>query len=357
MRNTILFKAALLFFIFLQHQPGSAQSRTNCDTIYLTSGERIPATVYNYQKDTVFYYTCVPGPISEKWAIAKSIEKVRQTNGSFISCTVTPADSSYFSLIRLFDKTTYRGIIIASTNDDITFVNMEREIMQLKRSRIVSITKVKKGELPGRIQERDALSTHYLLGSNNLRLRQGEHYYQNGLIMYNFARFGLTDNFSAGAGVIPLIILGENSFVIWASPKFQFPIKNTKLSLGGGGSFFTLRGEGDTENAGFMYGSGTIGSKRSNITFSMGPGYFNGDFSAKPLFSIAAMQYVGPKVSLLVEAYSSTASDDRSSIIMGGMRLHLKKITTDIGLLCLTDNDGLFFALPWLSCTFPFGKK
>ena len=104
--------------------------------------------------------------------------------------------------------------------------------------------------IPARIKTKEkkamdrAVGSHYLMGANNRELRQGEVYYQNGVLLFNQVRYGFTDYFSLTGGLFPLLLLEERPVLFWVSPKFSFPIIKDRLYAGGGGLLSRITGDG-----------------------------------------------------------------------------------------------------------------
>lgn len=104
-------------------------------------------------------------------------------------------------------------------------------------------------------------ATRYLFGPNGYGLRKGEGYYSNTWIFFNQLSYGFTDNFTVGAGVIPLFCLPAPRRRSGSPPKFSIPVKKDVVNLGVGGLFATVLGGEDVGTFGIAYGQLTLGSR------------------------------------------------------------------------------------------------
>ena len=218
------------------------------------------------------------------------------------------------------------GTIISETNDEITVETTTMGTVNIKRSDIKSIQKldasrIKKGEywFP------NSNSTRYLFGPTGRNLEKGEGYFQNILIFFNSANYGITDWFSIGAGFESLSTFSGNPIIL-ITPKIGFNITE-KLSAGGG--FFYLNAVGfDVDvSGGIAYGVVTYGSKDSNASLGTGWGFFRGDFGSEPVISLAGMHRVSRRLSLISENWFFPGAD--SYFLTYGIRFMGERIAVD----------------------------
>jgi hypothetical protein len=84
-------------------------------------------------------------------------------------------------------------------------------------------------------------STRYFWSPNGYGLKKGEGYYQNIWVLWNQFAYGLTDNFSVGAGIIPTFLFGAPT-PVFATVKFSIPVKKNKFNIAAGAIAGTVLG-------------------------------------------------------------------------------------------------------------------
>ncbi len=266
-------------------------------------------------------------------------------------------DSSKMVRIETLDGNDYLGILVA---EDSLKVEIETSILgkiviprtSIKVMARVQTTDIKAGKLWGE----NTQATRYFWSPNGYGLKKGEGYYQNIYVFWNQASVGVTDNFSIGAGTIPLFLFGLST-PVWIVPKLSIPVVKDKFNLGIGALTGVVLGE---ENAGFglVYGLGTVGNRNNNFTIGLGYGYAAGQWASTPVITLSGMVRVGPKGYLLTENFYIGVGGDYVAIMMLGGRSVTKKIGIDYGLFSpMANNIDKFRAYPWLGITIPMGKK
>ena len=266
-------------------------------------------------------------------------------------------DSSKMVRIETLDGNDYLGILVA---EDSLKVEIETSILgkiviprtSIKVMARVQTTEIKAGKLWGE----NTQATRYFWSPNGYGLKKGEGYYQNIYVFWNQASVGVTDNFSIGAGTIPLFLFGFST-PVWLVPKFSIPVVKDKFNLGIGALTGMVIGVG---NAGFglVYGLGTVGNRNNNVTLGLGYGYAAGQWASTPVITLSGMVRVGPKGYLLTENFYIGVGGDYVAIMMLGGRTVTKKIGIDYGLFSpMSNNIDKFRAYPWLGITIPMGKK
>lgn len=125
-------------------------------------------------------------------------------------------------------------------------MRLETESLGVNNIAVANIKNVREVGLEelqgGKVWPSNAQATRYFIAPNAYGLRKGEAYYQNGLIFFNQASIGITDNFSMGLGVVPLFLFAGAPTPVWITPKFSVPIKENQLNVGGGALIGTVVG-------------------------------------------------------------------------------------------------------------------
>ncbi len=278
-----------------------------------------------------------------------------------------PTDSTLV-IVETKDGNEYVGTIISQTPAEIRLNTKTIGVITLSKSQIVSMKPVKPEEMKDGEYwfHNPYATTRYFYNPSGYGLPAGQGYYQNTWILMNQVSVGITDNISIGAGMIPVFLFtlgsGEASTPFWVTPKVSIPVKKDKLNLGVGALYATILGEGG-EGIGIAYGVATFGSKDKNLTTGLGWGYStDGGLSNRPTLSISYIRRGKPKWAFLTENYFISAGEEAVVILSGGARYIGKKISIDFGaltLLAITESQGFFPVIPWLSIAVPFdvGKK
>jgi hypothetical protein len=197
-------------------------------------------------------------------------------------------------------------------------------------------------------------STRYFWSPNGYGLNKGEGYYQNIWVLWNQFAYGLTDNFSIGAGIIPTFLFGAPT-PVFATVKFSIPVKKNKFNVAAGAIAGTVLGEAET-GFGIFYGLATVGSHDANVTFGIGYGFAGGEWSQAPMINVNGMFRVSSRGYIITENYILNAGGEGVVLISLGGRSIIKKAALDYGLVVPFTSDGVDFAIPWLGFTLPFGK-
>lgn len=199
-------------------------------------------------------------------------------------------------------------------------------------------------------------STRYFWSPNGYGLKKGEGYYQNIWVLWNQFSYGLTDNFSIGAGVVPLFLFAGGSTPVFGTVKFSIPISEDKFNIGGGAIFGTVLGEENT-GLGLVYGLTTFGSSDNNVTVGMGYGYADGNWASAPIINLNGMFRLTSRGYLITENYFVSSGGDSVFVSMIGGRWIIKRAALDYGFVIPIGDIGSFVAIPWLGFTIPFGTR
>jgi hypothetical protein len=177
-------------------------------------------------------------------------------------------------------------------------------------------------------------------------------------VLFNQASVGVTDNFSVGAGMMPLFLFAGAPTPVWFTPKLSFPVVKDRVNVGAGALVGTVIGGGETFNgsAGLLYGLSTFGSRDKNMTIGLGYGFAEGEIASTPVLTVSGMLRTGPRGYLLTENYLIRAGDQTVGLLMVGGRRIIQKAGLDFGLVIPTGTGESFMALPWLGLTIPFGN-
>lgn len=200
-------------------------------------------------------------------------------------------------------------------------------------------------------------SSRYFWAPNGYGLEKGSAYYQNIWILYNQVSVGITDNFSIGAGMLPLFLFAGASTPIFFVPKISVPVVRDKLNIGTGAFLGTVLGE-ETGWFGLLYGTTTVGSRDKNFSLGMAYGFSQDQWMQRPIWNLGGMIRTGPKGYLITENYIISGSDATVVIVSLGGRTIIRNVGLDYSLWIPFNGEmDSFFAIPFLGITVPIGKK
>ena len=197
--------------------------------------------------------------------------------------------------------------------------------------------------------------TRYFFAPNAIGLQKGTGYYQNAWIFFNNVNYGLSDNFSIGAGMIPGFLFGGglDATPFWILPKLSIPVSGDQFHLGVGAMIGGIVGSG---SGALFYGSGTYGSTDNNLTVGLGYGASGGEISNTPLVNISGMYRAKRTIYMLGELYFLPGIDGSGIALLGG-RWAPENFAVDFGLVMPLADTGGFIGVPWLGVSIPFGKR
>lgn len=268
------------------------------------------------------------------------------------------SEESQMVLVQTKDGNEYLGTIISEDEVKITIRTQNLGDITLFRSDIIRISDMDTGKMVnGEFWFSNPQATRYYWLPNGYGLKKGESYYQNVWIFFNQVSTGITDNFSVGAGMVPLFLFAGAETPVWITPKVSFPIVKDKFNLGAGALVGTVIGS-DDGGFGILYGLSTFGSRDKNLTIGLGWAYAGGTIANAPTVSLAGMIRTGPRGYFLTENYFISAGGETVGILSAGGRRIIKRISLDYGLfLPIAPGLDTIIAVPWLGITIPFGKS
>jgi hypothetical protein len=279
---------------------------------------------------------------------------------------------SLFFTTSVYSQTSDTTLVQIETRDGNEFVgkivreNSLEIVLSTEKLGEITIkkTEIKSRELilPQQIKEGklwfpNPQSTRYFWAPNGYGLKKGEGYYQNIWVLWNQFIYGLSDNFSAGAGVIPLFLFAGGPTPVFATLKVSVPVEKDKISLGAGTIVGTVLGE-STGAFGILYGTSTFGSPDNNISLGLGYGFADGEFAKSPLINFSGLFRISSRGYVLTENYYLNVDGESGGVISVGGRWIIKKAALDFALaIPLAEGMDALIAVPLLGFTIPFGDS
>jgi hypothetical protein len=261
-----------------------------------------------------------------------------------ISQVNAPDKQSKKHLITMKDGSTIQGTVTSENNQEYFLSTDNLGIITVKKDQIKSMilldsTNFKKGKywFPNPNYSRYFISP-------GIQLNKGDGYYQNIDLSINTVSYGFTDFFSIGAGVeLYSTLSGHPIFLIM--PKLGFKISKS-FWLGGGILYINaVKSLGDFGGLGIAYGSASYGNKNNNLTAGIGWGYFDTEWSGKPVITLSGMTRISRRFGLVTENWFVPGY----TVFTYGVRFIGEKISVDIGLVNSKDiANGFKLGIPFL---------
>lgn len=268
------------------------------------------------------------------------------------------ADTTATFRIETYDGNIFVGNIISEDSTTIVMKTTTLGELRVPKNNIKSriILRQLKYE-KGQIWLPNPQSSRYFWAPNGYGLEKGTSYYQNIWILYNQFSYGLTNNFSIGAGLVPLFLFGGTSSPVWIVPKLSIPVVRDKFNIGTGAFIGTVLGE-NSGVFGLLYGTTTFGSRDRNISVGLAYGFAQDDWLKVPVINISSMIRTGPKGYFITENYIISAEGETVAVLSLGGRSIIRNIGLDYSFWIPVGADmNTFVAFPFLGITIPVGSK
>lgn len=267
------------------------------------------------------------------------------------------ADTARIYRIETRDGNTYTGTIVSEETGYIILNTDKLGKLKIAVTEIHSRTELKETRKVGDTYWLpNPQSSRYFWAPNGYGLAKGEAYFQNIWVLYNQVSYGFTDNFSIGAGMVPLFLFAGTATPFWVVPKFSIPVKKERFNIGTGAFLGTILGE-ESGIFGLLYGTATIGSRDNNFSFGMAYGFLDDQWADIPIFNVSAMSRLSPKSYFISENYIISADGETGVMLSAGGRSIIRRVGLDYSLWIpiFPDMDG-FLALPFLGVTIPMNS-
>ena len=254
------------------------------------------------------------------------------------------------------DGNEFIGHIVSEDSSTLILKTEKLGNLNISKKDVEKITPIKPESIKeGQYWFENPQSARYLWSPNGYGLKKGEGYYQNIWVLFNQVSYGVTNNISIGAGMIPVFLFGGGATPFWITPKLSIPVVKDKFNVGAGALLGTVLGESGT-GFGLLYGLTTAGSRDMNVTLGVGYGVSGSGWAESPLISLSALARTGARGYLITENYYINMDGETLVLLSAGFRWVIRKAGLDFGLVMPLTEDLTFIAIPWLGVTIPFGK-
>lgn len=259
-------------------------------------------------------------------------------------------------VIETADGNQYAGTIVEQNDEQVRLQTEALGIITIPRSTIKKMYEIDSSRVRnGKVWTSNPYTTRYFFGPSGFTLKKGEGYYQNVWIFFNNINYGVSDNFSLGAGLIPGFFFEAENTPVWITGRLGIPMgnKNSKVRLGVGTNLYTIAGEADG-SIGLLYGALSYGSRDSNFTISVGTGYWEDGFIDGGYASFSGLVRVSRRTYLMTELYSIFADSDFGvGFALFGAKIVGRRMAVDLGLMAPPEAEIL---IPLVGISLGIGK-
>lgn len=247
------------------------------------------------------------------------------------------------------DGNNYRGTIVTEDENTITILSDEIGTITLKKNTISRLTEYSKDDKFEGYPLQNVNFSRYFVNTNAYGLKEGEGYYQNSLIFFNYLGYGFYDQFSMGLGFVSTFLVGGDKVPFWINSNYNFGFaKNVRGNIGVIINNFQ-------DGLGYIPSASiTLGPKNGNLTLGYGRGYFFDDILdnvSLDYLTINCMLRVSKKMFLISENFFDTSL--ANGFYLFGARLATKKMSYDFGLM-RSNEFGDVIGIPYVGATLSF---
>lgn len=186
---------------------------------------------------------------------------------------------------------------------------------------------------------------------------RGRLYYRNSLLFYSQFDYGVTSNWSVGAGLFTIPLTSMLSL----NTKVSFPVgKTVRLGVQGqyvAGSVYFLRRE--RFNFSYVQGIASIGTSQRNVTVGLGTVFDRGELGAIRLLTLGIVRKINLGLTFISENHILLGSDiDANLFLSGGLRFDRRRHSFDVAVtLPIIPGSNLSITLlPYASYQVRIGK-
>lgn len=290
---------------------------------------------------TALFLALLPAILSAQQAIRGEVSKLYQVvlnDGSTIAGRLTEIND--------------REIVLQSAT--LGEVRLQKE--KIKTMTVVSAIDEKKGELwfPNPNPSR------YILGNSAIPMEKGSGYYQNTWIFINSFSYAFTKNISVSGGFEILSILagGDGPYAFFINPRVSFELADNFYA--GGNILYanTIKTVEEFSGLATLNAFATYGNRNNNLTLAVGWGWAEGEFSARPVFSVSGMTRVSKRIGFITENWLIPGIGDNGGyygLFSYGIRFLGEKTSIDLAFVNNKDiAKGIIIGIPWLDFVISF---
>ena len=284
-------------------------------------------------------------------AITFLSETVEAQAGSMIDGLKIP-ESGYMQVVETKDGGMLIGRIVSIDVDvvqvETNFGKVEIPIRAIKKIRRIPESSMQNGEhwYP------DFNTTRLFITTTAQMMERGQGYYSNRYLFFSMLAYGVTDNFTIGAGGLTLPIpLKDLPFYI--TPKVGL-LNEEPLDLALGALIMRVPGDDDNGfSTGILYGVGTFGGPEG-LTAGLGWGFVNDEIANKPAIVLGGKRRWTRRLTVVTESWFFPNFYDEPLVIYGIRFLGLR-MSVDVGMIAMPSEEIVFPGFPYFDFVFNFG--
>lgn len=284
-------------------------------------------------------------------AIIFLLATVEAQAGSMIDGLKIP-ESGYMQVVETKDGGMLIGRIVSIDVDvvqvETNFGKVEIPIRAIKKIRRIPESSMQNGEhwYP------DLNTTRLFITTTAQMMERGQGYYSNRYLFFSMLAYGVTDNFTIGAGGLTLPIpLKDLPFYI--TPKVGL-LNEESLDLALGALIMRVPGDDDNGfSTGILYGVGTFGGPEG-LTAGLGWGFVNDEIANKPVVVLGGKRRWTHRLAVVAESWFFPNFYDESLVIYGIRFLGLR-MSVDVGMIAMPSEEIVFPGFPYFDFVFNFG--
>lgn len=265
-----------------------------------------------------------------------------------------PIDSIKIYKKELKDGSIFNGNILQQDSVNLVLRTSSIQKIEIPVSNIKSIDEVDISNFKnGTYWYPTPHATRYFYSPSAIGLKKGEGYYQNTYLVLNSFNVGISDNISIGGGLELISTFALKDPIFFITPKVSYKLAK-KFNAGCGILYARLTSE--FGSLGTVFATGTYGTTDNNITGSLGWGFFDNEFSKRPIITISGMKRISKGAALVTENWL-IPSGEYYGLISYGVRFLGEKIAVDLAFINNRDiAETIIIGIPFVSFTVKFGK-
>jgi len=251
--------------------------------------------------------------------------------------------------VKMKDGSVLFGNIISQ---DAYTMDLQTENMgkvTLSKNQVENIRQIEKQEgIRGeQLYFRTSNRTRYFFAPSAYSLDKGELYYQNTYLFLNFFNYGITKNFSFGAGFEAISTLAGRPIIMLA-PKVSGALSE-KWHLSGGILYINSI-KNDFDGLGIAYGTTTYGTEDHNLSAGLGYGFVRDSWSKQPVYTFSGMTRLSPRFGLVTENWIIPFNGSYEGLLSLGFRIFGDRFSFDFALVrpAISDWNNDFIAVPYI---------
>jgi len=265
------------------------------------------------------------------------------------------------------DGTEIVGSVSEETELEYTIETPAGLTITIPKEAVVKIDEFKGTVKEGKLFRPDPNRSLYLFSPSAFPIGKNNKYCRDFCVLFPSFNYGITDIFSAQAGIFWAPSLDIDKIPLLGSLKASL-YNNDKFALAGGAMYVRIptiefeNDEGDDEKihlgGGFLFVTGTYGDELNHATLSLGWGFARGEdeweMMNRPIFVLAGNKRISQNIALVTENWIWP------DLKIGYMPLSLsarflgKKIATDVGMVFTLESISRGLPFPIINFTYHF---